>query len=264
MVSKELQQRVNERLAEVRTKCEKAFGRTFKPAQHVDYKLRGRVAGMCYYTEGRLSFNADLMIRNEEDFINQTVAHELAHYIHYQMHPEDLIVDRGQKRDAHGYNWKRVMVAMGVDPKRCHNYDTAETKVRNKRTEMVKCIRCGKEFGVTPLVLNRIVAGAMYTHKRCGGFLNAVADVQTPKVVFGGVPIKPTVTTQLGTLSIHHTGLDPKVSTTGRSKMDICRDLYRTMNGTKSRQEIIAAFVSKAGCTPAGANTYYATLKAGK
>lgn len=50
----------------------------------------------------------------------------------------------------------------------------------------------------------------------------------------------------------------------GETKIAKCRAIFRRMNGHvvggSSKAEIVAAFVAEAGCTPAGANTYYITL----
>lgn len=49
---------------------------------------------------------------------------------------------------------------------------------------------------------------------------------------------------------------------TGETKIAKCRALYAA-NSTLSREEITALFVSEAGCTPAGAVTYFLTCQKG-
>lgn len=44
------------------------------------------------------------------------------------------------------------------------------------------------------------------------------------------------------------------------SKADVAREIFKLMAG-KSRKEIIAAFISDAGLTPAGAATYFINIK---
>jgi len=47
-----------------------------------------------------------------------------------------------------------------------------------------------------------------------------------------------------------------------KSKLELCRDVYTdAANANKARGEMIKLFISVAGCTPAGASTYYQKLK---
>lgn len=47
-----------------------------------------------------------------------------------------------------------------------------------------------------------------------------------------------------------------------KSKLELCRDVYNDpANINKARGEMIKLFISVAGCTPAGASTYYQKLK---
>jgi hypothetical protein len=45
----------------------------------------------------------------------------------------------------------------------------------------------------------------------------------------------------------------------GETKMQKCRRIFAEMNG-KPKADIVARFISDAGCTAGGANTYYCTL----
>jgi hypothetical protein len=50
------------------------------------------------------------------------------------------------------------------------------------------------------------------------------------------------------------------IPTTGGSKMDRAKAVYNRMAGA-ARKDVIAAFVSEVGLTPAGAGTYYQQIK---
>lgn len=47
----------------------------------------------------------------------------------------------------------------------------------------------------------------------------------------------------------------------GETKLDKCRAIFKAAPAGASKADIVAKFVADAGCTPAGANTYYLTLK---
>ena len=62
------------RLAEVR------FGRSFERPR-VDLDLRGQKAGVAYLGRNLLRFNAQMYRDHSDDFLLQTVPHEVAHLI---------------------------------------------------------------------------------------------------------------------------------------------------------------------------------------
>lgn len=85
------------------------------PRPRITFHLRGTVAGYAHYKENRINFNPILLDQNPEDFIQQTVGHEVAHL--------GAFVKYGGRIQPHGPEWARVMFYLGLPPKRCHNYD---------------------------------------------------------------------------------------------------------------------------------------------
>lgn len=47
----------------------------------------------------------------------------------------------------------------------------------------------------------------------------------------------------------------------GETKLDKCRAIFAAAPAGATKADIVAKFVADANCTPAGANTYYLTLK---
>lgn len=79
--------------------AEQYFQRTFVMPE-LDYKLRGVKAGVAFLQQNRISLNRTLLLQNQQIFIEQTVPHELAHLIVYQVF--------GRVK-PHGKEWQFVM-----------------------------------------------------------------------------------------------------------------------------------------------------------
>ena len=79
-----------------------------------------------------------------EEFVKNTIVHELAHCVAY----------RCFNATGHNYIWKHIAIIMGDDGERCHSY--APPKNSN-RTE-ITC-KCGNKFSMTPLRIKRAKEG---------------------------------------------------------------------------------------------------------
>ena len=119
--------RVTDKVKEVYAKAEVEFKREFK-LPLVGFRLMGRTAGWAYYVENKIEFNSVLLVENEKDMLEDTVVHEIAHLISWQVY--------GREGRGHGWMWKSVMNRLGVEPTRCHDYDT--TMVAQGRNAMVR------------------------------------------------------------------------------------------------------------------------------
>ncbi|AYC33707.1 SprT family zinc-dependent metalloprotease [Pseudomonas cavernae] len=94
--------------------AETFFKRPF-PRPQVCFKLRGQKAGVAHLSENKLRFNPQLYRENREDFLKQTVAHEVAHLVAHQLF--------GPKIQAHGEEWQLIMRGVyELPPHRCHSY----------------------------------------------------------------------------------------------------------------------------------------------
>lgn len=102
--------------------AEDFFKRRF-PRPEVSFKLRGQKAGVAHLDENKLRFNPQLYQENREDFLKQTVAHEVAHLIAHQLF--------GPKIQAHGEEWQLIMRGVyELPPHRCHSYEVDRRRVR--------------------------------------------------------------------------------------------------------------------------------------
>ena len=131
------------------------------------------------------------------------------------------------------------MRLLGVKPERCHNMNIASTRTGIRSTSViVYCNVCAHEYTIGPVRIARLVAepDSMWC---CGRNSQLLFKSTAPTKVVPAAAVKP--------------------SASG-SKMDICHNLF-VSNRTNSRADIIKLFIISAQCTPAGASTYYATLK---
>lgn len=93
-----------------------AFFKQRFPRPEISFKLRGQKAGVAHLTENKLRFNPQLYRENRDDFLTQTVAHEVAHMIAHQLF--------GPHIQAHGEEWQLIMRGVyELPPHRCHSYE---------------------------------------------------------------------------------------------------------------------------------------------
>lgn len=152
-------ERVEQKVKEIMAKAGELFGVKFPPLR-IKFDLKGSNAGMAYPASYKLRFNYGLLERNIETFIGQTVPHECAHII------TSFAYD---KPTAHGPEWRSVMVKLGVEPKRCHNYEIKGIQVRKHKKFSYQC-GC-KEHLVSTNLNNKMVAGRVYKCQACKGSL---------------------------------------------------------------------------------------------
>jgi predicted SprT family Zn-dependent metalloprotease len=266
-VPAEIQSRVTAKLRDGLDHAAKAYGQQFSMPV-VSYDLAGTVAGYANYNKWTIRLNATLLMENVDAFIERTVPHELAHLITDRVYPEAhasrLAITRTgsvkrTKRDVHGPRWQSVCRVLGMaDVKRCHSYDVTNAKVVKSNSRQIewKC-PCGASLLLSPMMSAQLdrTPNARW-HRGCRGRtlqrvvpLTRTVDLRE----YAGVAIAngSSVVVQVPVST-------PAVVS---SKIDSCRQLYLKYSSTKQRAEMIAMFVKQVQCTPAGAATYYATLK---
>ena len=94
--------------------AEQKLQRSFKDIP-VYFDLKGRAAGMYKITLGnrQLRFNPYLFARYFEENFQNTIPHEVAHYL------VDVIYGTNMVR-PHGKEWKNMMQLLGAEPLRTH------------------------------------------------------------------------------------------------------------------------------------------------
>ena len=137
------------------------FGRAFVTPP-VQFDLSGRAAGQYRVQRGKaaIRYNPWIFARYFEDNLNETVPHEVAHFVVDQLW--------GLRRvRAHGAEWQSVMRALGAEPRATARYDLTGLPVRRQRRF---AYRCGcRSHALTTCRHNRVQRGeARYHCRRCG------------------------------------------------------------------------------------------------
>lgn len=255
-VTAEMKEKVNAKIRECIAIANKRYNIDMK-FPTVVYQQRGTTAGTANYRTWTIDINPVLLVENFEDMLADTVPHETAHLITEMVYPHAHRRTYGQKRSPHGTEWQSVMRVLGCEPSRTHSYDTTNAKVRTKASYDYKCNCCGAVLKMGPKrhATEQRMPGH-YTHSACGrarGKLTLVA--KTPTATVHAKPVLPMT-------NLHqHVPPAPKstVPETG-SKLARCYEIYKTYP-TMARKDLIQQFVTRVGCTAAGASTYVANCK---
>jgi len=119
----------------------------------VKFNQRGMTAGTATGALWEVNFNPILLMENQDDFIEQTVPHELAHLIDYEVNPINHQTEvkwtrrgyRRTKRNIHGADFKFIVerVLGADDSTRCHNYDVSRAKVKKRGVKYLYRCTCG-------------------------------------------------------------------------------------------------------------------------
>lgn len=128
------------------------FGTNVKLAS-IGWDLRGRAAGMAKRSGLVYSvrFNLEAKRLDPTHFFNETVPHEIAHLIVFELTLTGRSRDRG-----HGRDFKRVCRALGGTGARCHNI--ALTKARTVKKHKY-ILPSGRVIEVTSIMHGKIQKG---------------------------------------------------------------------------------------------------------
>jgi SprT protein len=122
----------------------------------VAFDLKGRVAGQAW-GDKKIRLNIELLHKHYDEMLRQTLPHEIAH----------CVVDRRWPRaSAHGWQWRQVMLAFGLEPKRTHAMPTTKAR-HHPRPHRYACIKCNKIFSVTNNIHRKMENGQIRYCSRC-------------------------------------------------------------------------------------------------
>lgn len=129
------------------------------PMPTVSFELRGRTGGTAFTSKTgpkswHLRFNAQMLIDNEAEYLNQIVPHEVAHLVDAHLSPSG--------RSSHGPSWQRVMAEFGRPADRLHTMKVDTTSTAT----IVFRFKCGcNSFDITKRKLFSAVRGERYCKK---------------------------------------------------------------------------------------------------
>jgi len=140
--------------------AEEQLGRPF-PRPTVTLDLRGQRAGVAYLNRNLLRFNAQMYRDHGDEFLRETVPHEVAHLLAHVLH--------GSRIRPHGPEWQRLMTGLfKLPPKRCHDYPVVAA--RRRTSYFYKCA-CPVPVPFTAQRHAWVTKGRQYQCLRCGVLL---------------------------------------------------------------------------------------------
>ena len=125
------------------------------------FDLKGKASGM--FVVGRdkkiIRYNEIIFSKYFEDAVISTTAHEVAHYVNYELH--------GAKRvKPHGQEWRSLMQLFDVKPEVTSRYDLAGLPLRQQKQHLYQCDCMQHSLSTTRH--NRIQASKVsYNCRRC-------------------------------------------------------------------------------------------------
>lgn len=154
-VDSKIEHRVQRKLDALCRVVQERFEVVMRP--EVAWDLRGQAAGQANGRRNLIRFNRGLAERYPEEFVAQTVPHELAHLVAFKKF--------GGRIRPHGREWRAVMIVLGAEPRRTHRYKV--TPVRKFKRYAYQCHCPDSEYQLTAIRHNRIQRGHVYVCKRC-------------------------------------------------------------------------------------------------
>ncbi|EOG1042950.1 SprT-like domain-containing protein [Pseudomonas aeruginosa] len=142
--------------------AERHFSKSFA-LDDVLFDLGGKAAGQLVYDKMRASYkiriNRGLLQKDPNHVINQTIPHELAHLVAFQVY--------GAKIAPHGREWQSVMRdVFGLRPDRCHSIDTSSVSPK----PFVYTCTCPKLFRLSKRMHTKLATKRRtYKCKHCLG-----------------------------------------------------------------------------------------------
>lgn len=140
----------------------------------VHFDIRGRAAGMyCARRHERyIRFNPYLIAKYFEPSLNDTVPHEVAHYV------TDVLYGLRNIR-PHGREWRSVMQFFGAEPRVVGDFDLTGVPVRRQRRFPYVC-GC-RRHALSACRHYRVQRGrARYYCRECGDPLNRPLGISSP------------------------------------------------------------------------------------
>lgn len=116
-------------------------------------------------------WNLTITKDHQTDYLKQTGGHEVAHWIVYNIN---------KHAQSHGITWKRVMLSLGLEPLRCHNYTCKPARAIDR--PFTRHCSCGS-YPVTSIKFKNYVLAGLTTSGettyrcRCGRMIS-IHDVK--------------------------------------------------------------------------------------
>lgn len=154
-ISPEIKKRIEDKILETYLLAQKQFNKSFDLCKLSIENLGSRVRGLAYSGQNLIKINSVYLNESAEHcegVINTTVPHEIAHLITDNLFPN--------AKQAHGPEWKSVMIKLGLPPVRCHSM-----AIPSARPFVWEC-NCQK-WQVSRIVHHRMQTESIRTCRKC-------------------------------------------------------------------------------------------------
>ena len=123
----------------------------------ITYRNKGSIAGSAHLQKWQIQLNTLMLLEHQNEFIQQTVPHELAHLIAHQQFG---------RVSPHGKEWQFIMRDIfSVTPERTHHFQIPKQIIRNTYSYQCDC----QTHQLSTIRHNRIQNHlAIYCCKKCG------------------------------------------------------------------------------------------------
>ncbi len=149
LLSDELRNKVEARVKEVLALAKKKYKMEFE-FPSIRYDIKSWMGGLAYANRNLIRLNLILLVENKEDYIKNTVAHEVAHLVARKAFKK-RIDGKNKRIMPHGLEWKDVMATFNIPADVKHTYDCSSIE-RNLKTRAGVKVRTGS----VERLLNRI------------------------------------------------------------------------------------------------------------
>ena len=131
LLSPEVKAKVESKIRECLDIAEKEFKQKFKMPE-IRYDIKSHIGGIAISPDFIIRLNLILLTENEDDFIAQTVVHEVAHLVNRKVNkpPEGK-----KKLMPHGPEWKKIMDLFKIPAEVCHKYDCSSIEKRPRKKQ---------------------------------------------------------------------------------------------------------------------------------
>ena len=119
------------------------------------FNLKGCRAGVAYGLSNpqKLRYNLQLAKENLNDFLENTIPHEIIHLYQRKIYPNSR---------SHGKEFKFIGQTLGYNTERCHYYDVST--VKRKSTKYLYTCDCGANHWVSTRKHNQILTQIYYNN----------------------------------------------------------------------------------------------------
>lgn len=136
----------------------------------VRFDLRGKSSGMFVVQRDNvfIRYNEIIFSSYFDESLNNTVAHEVAHYVVYAR-------SRGRRPKPHGKEWKSIMSLFGVTPEVTSKYDISFLPLKQQQRYAYRCACMTHQLSTTRH--NKVIKKmAVYHCKKCKQSLKLSGD----------------------------------------------------------------------------------------